>query len=60
MDMKIVVAKAAKRAREHKKTVFFHHGDRLATEMIENFKRRAVKESIAASPSAGSFLGPHF
>lgn len=60
MDMKVIVAKADKRAREQKKTVFFHHNNRLAAEKIENFKkRRAVKESIAASPSAGVFLGPH-
>jgi hypothetical protein len=58
MDMKIIVAKADKRVREQKKTVFFHHSNRLAVEKIENFKkRRVVKESIAASPSAGLFLG---
>jgi hypothetical protein len=60
MDMKIIVAKANKRAREQKKTVFFHHSRRLAAEGNENFKkRRAAKESIAACQSAGLFLGPH-
>ena len=56
IDMKIIVAKADKRSREQKKTVFFHHRNRLAAEKIENFKKRAVKESIAASPSASLFL----
>jgi hypothetical protein len=37
--MKIIVAKADKRAREQKKTVFFHHSNHLAAEKIKNFKR---------------------
>lgn len=56
--MKTVVAKIEKRKKEAgKDTVVFHNGIQMPTEKIENFKRRkVVKESDPASPSARKFL----
>jgi hypothetical protein len=51
--MKVIVAKAEKRARAGKDTVFIHNGIVMPTEKIENFKRRkVVRETAPASPSA--------
>jgi hypothetical protein len=52
--MKIVVAKAEKRMRDGKDTIFVHNGLVMPHERIENFKRRkTVRESDPASPGAG-------
>ena len=56
MGMKIIVAKADKRAREQKKTVFFHHSNRLAAEKIENFKKRGGCEGVNCSISRYRFV----
>ena len=53
-DKRIIVAKAEKRARDGKDTVFYYGDAEITTERIENFKRRKVsKEMEAVSPSAG-------
>ena len=54
-DMKIVAAKAEKRASDDgKKTDFYHNGILIHPSRIENFKRRkTIKNSEAVSPSAG-------
>tara|TARA_R110002060_G_scaffold71044_2_gene79650 strand:- start:170 stop:415 length:246 start_codon:yes stop_codon:yes gene_type:complete len=54
-DMKIVAAKAEKRASDDgKKTDLCHNGILIYPSRIDNFKRRkTVKNSEAASPSAG-------
>jgi hypothetical protein len=51
--MKILVAKAERRARvENKETVFFHGKTRIASERIDLFKKRkAFREGPAVSPS---------
>jgi hypothetical protein len=52
-EMKVIIAKAEKRARAGKDTVFIHNGIVMPTEKIENFKRRkVVRETAPASPSA--------
>ena len=59
--MKIVVSKVDKRSREGKQTVASHAGSGITKERIKNFKKRkTVKDSNAASPSAGKdFLFNH-
>lgn len=54
-QMKIVVAKAEKRARdEGKETIFFNGQFQISPERIEAFKKRkTVREAVPASPSAG-------
>lgn len=54
-QMRILVAKAKKRAREeHKETVFFNGETQIAPERINLFKKRKfTREVEAASPSAG-------
>jgi hypothetical protein len=54
-DMRILVAKADKRKREHgKETIFHHHGNLITQAKMENFKRRKfVTELEAFSPSIG-------
>ena len=53
--MKVIVAKADKRKLdEGKETVFFHHGVKVASTRIENFKKRKVTKDVdVASPNAG-------
>lgn len=54
-DMKIIVVKATKRAREEgKNTVFYNGGQQISTERVEKFKKRnALDGGEMASPSAG-------
>jgi hypothetical protein len=54
-DMRILIAKAEKRAtEENKDTVFFNGGCQIPQEGIDLFKRRKVtKQTAPASPSAG-------
>jgi hypothetical protein len=53
-DKRIIVAKAEKRARDGKDTVFYHGDTEITTERIENFKRRKVsKETEVEYPTAG-------
>jgi hypothetical protein len=56
--MRIVVAKADKRAREQGKgTVFFHGNTQITQERIAQFKRRKItKELDIVSPSAGELV----
>jgi hypothetical protein len=51
--MKILLAKAERRARlENKETVIFHGKTRIASERINLFKKRkAFREGLAVSPS---------
>ena len=58
--MKIMIAKADKRAREEgKDTMFFHHSLKLPFEKIQNFKRRKLaKNTNPVSPSAGGTSRP--
>ena len=60
-DMRIVVAKAEKRARnEGKDTTFFHGDMQITAERIEQFKRRKTcRKDIEVSPSAGMHHHPH-
>jgi hypothetical protein len=52
--MRILVAKAEKRAREEgKETIFFNGQNQIAPERIEHFKKRKGGTVEAASPSAG-------
>jgi hypothetical protein len=55
--MNVIVAKAAKRAREEgKETVFFHGKNQITEERIETFKKRKTAEGQeGASPSAGEW-----
>jgi hypothetical protein len=57
-DMRIVVAKAEKRARnEGKDTTFFHGDMQITAERIEQFKRRkTVKDVERMSPGAGQSI----
>jgi hypothetical protein len=49
-DMKFVIDKAEKRAREeNKETIFFHGDSEITSERIENFKRRKLEEVIEAN-----------
>jgi hypothetical protein len=59
--MKILVAKAERRAVvEHKDTVFFHGKTQIAPERIGLFKKRkAFREGPAASPSQRTSCHPH-
>lgn len=54
-DMRILIAKAEKRAiEENKDTIFFNGGCQIPQEKIDLFKRRkATKKTAPASPSAG-------
>jgi len=53
-DKMIIIAKAEKRARDGKDTVFYHGDTEITTERIENFKRRKVsKETDVEYPTAG-------
>lgn len=54
-DMKVVVAKASKRAAEEgRDTVFYNVGQEINAERIENFKKRMDLNGMEmASPSAG-------
>lgn len=54
-DMKIVVAKASKRAAEEdKETVFYSGGQKMNADRIENFKKRIKLDGVRMpSPSAG-------
>ncbi len=54
-DMRILIAKAEKRAtEENKDTIFFNGGYQIPQERIDLFKRRKVtKQTAPASPSAG-------
>jgi len=55
--MKILVAKAEKRAREGKETVFYHGGSQIASKKIERFKRQKLTTGWReASPTAGRCL----
>jgi hypothetical protein len=52
--MRILDAKAEKRAREEGKETLFEIGSQIDPERFELFKRRkATKEADSASPSAG-------
>lgn len=55
-DMRILIAKAEKRAiEENKDTIFFNRGCEIPQEKIDLFKRRKVtKQAAPASPSAGT------
>lgn len=56
-DMKIILAKAEKRAREDGKGTEFFHGDtQISPERIAQFKRRKIcKSEDVPSPTAGMF-----
>jgi hypothetical protein len=46
-DMRIIVAKAEKRARDDgKDTTFFHGGVQITTARIEQFKRRKTEKDV--------------
>ena len=50
-DMKFVVAKAEKRSRQGKETIFFHGDSQVTSERIQNFKKRkTIETSGMASP----------
>ena len=52
--MNFVLAKAKKRDREGKETVFFHNGSQITAAKIENFKRRKIIENAQeVSPCPG-------
>ena len=54
-DMSIIAAKAEKRAREGKETVFFHGHSEITRERIDQFKRRKTTKAVEPiSPSAGT------
>ncbi|KAH6661915.1 hypothetical protein B0J14DRAFT_312758 [Halenospora varia] len=60
--MRIIVAKAEKRARDGKDTVFFHRQFPIPAQRIENYKKRkATKAARIASPSADTikYCIPH-
>jgi hypothetical protein len=56
-DMRMVVAKGEKRARdEGKDTTFFHGGVKITTGRIEQFKRRKMEKDVEQmSSGAGQF-----
>lgn len=60
LDMRTIVAKAEKRSREGKETIFYHNGIQIADERLGNFKRRkTTKEQEPVSPSAGKYIVLH-
>jgi hypothetical protein len=55
-DVQVLLAKAEKRAREGKETVFFHAGTLIHPERLENFKKRKIVNEGGVSPSAGGLI----
>lgn len=51
--MEFIVAKGTKRKLEGKDTIFFHRGNEVGTEKINNFKRR---KTSGAAPSIGEYV----